>query len=75
LKECDEVENLQKQYIEEIENIDLKIANYKKRLDIARRLKDFDEVFICQRLIKVFNSEREDLTASLNAINKYLKED
>ena len=75
MKERDEVENLQKQYIEEIENLDLKIAKYKKRLDVARRLKDFDEVFICQRLIKVFNGEREDLTASLNAINKYLEED
>lgn len=75
MKECDEVENLQKQYIEEIENIDLKIAKYKKRLDIARRLKDFDEVFVCQRLIKVLNGEREDLTASLNAIKNYLKED
>ena len=75
MKERDEVENLQKQYIEEIENLDLKIDKYKKRLDIARRLKDFDEVFICQRLIKVFNGEREDLMASLNAIKNYLKED
>jgi hypothetical protein len=67
--------SLKRQYEEEIGNLDLKINKYKKRLDIARRLKDFDEIFVCQRLIKVLNGEREDLTASLNAIKNYLKED
>ena len=65
---------LEEHYKQEIAQLDIKINGYKKRLECAKKTKDFDEMFVCQRLLKVLNGEREDLTFSLRSIQKYLEE-
>ena len=65
---------LEEHYKQEIAQIENKINRYKQRLEFAKKTRNFDEVFVCQRLLKVLNGEKEDMTFSLRSIQKYLEE-
>ena len=69
------LEQLRQQYIDDVEDLEIKIEKYKQRLRQAQKIKDFDDVFICQRLLKVFHHEKEDMKFTIKALTKYIEGD
>lgn len=67
------LEELRDDYINELAEVEKKIEDAKKRLRIAVLKNNGDEKFRLEKLLNVYESEKDDFEYSIKQLNEYFE--